>query len=56
MPPESNFHKQLVTFVAACVLFLGSLAYVVSVAFKNGAVLNQKNTANLPVDYAEDLQ
>lgn len=55
MPPESNFHKQLVTFIAACVLFLGSLAYVVSVAFKNGAALNQKNTASLPTDYSDEL-
>lgn len=38
-------HRHVITFAAAAVLFLGSLSYVVTVAFKNGEMLKSKQTA-----------
>ena len=55
MPPE-NFHRQIVTFVAACVLFVGSLSYVVTIAFKNGEALSPKEDITASVEYADSLE
>lgn len=55
MPPE-NFHKQIVTFAAACVLFVGSLSYVVTLAFKNGEALSQKQDIAATVEYIDSLE
>lgn len=55
MPPE-NFHKQIVTFAAACVLFVGSLSYVVTIAFKSGEALSLDQDISEVEDYVDSLE
>jgi hypothetical protein len=50
-----KINKQLVTFCALALLFIGSLFYFISVAFKDTGFLQKKQHDNLK-DYADILR
>lgn len=49
----ANINKQATTFCAISLLFLGSLYYFVSVAFKDATILETKQSVSQ--DYLKDL-
>jgi hypothetical protein len=50
-----DLNKQLVTFCAIALLFLGSLFYFVSIAFKNTEAIEERKQSDAIQDYIDSL-
>ncbi len=56
IPDLANLNKRLVTFCAVALLFLGSLYYLVSVAFDTEDSLSERQVGRQTVeDYLKDI-
>jgi hypothetical protein len=51
-----KLNKQIVTFTAVALLFLGSLYYFISVAFKNKDTIEKRQKAEYVQDYIDAIE